>query len=455
MVDATMMEFSHATVVSFLDSNRFQYSPYTGWWNWTGTHWTNSDDSAIAAHIMSTIASIKSQFDDAPADLAAKGRAFYKTSNAMVTACMNLSKLTPRMVNLELGTGLPTWFINTLDGVIDLRTGKILPHSPQYNMTGIIEANYTPGVYSKRWMDFLESSIPNPDIRGYLQRALGYALTGAREHENMLLFIGTGRNGKGVITQTLNDLLGEQAITSEPGVFQRSSSSRFQVARMARARYVFVNELNTRNTGEETEMMKAATGGDPITADIKYKEPFEFVPGFTIVISTNERPSFPSDDLAFWQRMRVIPFTESFMGREDITLKQDLLCEENRNGILSWLVDGALQVTSQERHIEYIPEIIKSITEETRWLADSLYMFTTEVLEEALELWVPTRTLYRIYCEWCKEAGQRPLSRLSFLDRLPTYIPAVPKQLGEKYGRQRVVSGIKLSDSAKEIYEVD
>lgn len=475
MDNAVNMRLEEATIVASIPPDRHhRYNPLTGWWYFTGTHWEmDRSKSEIAATIALTIENIREAYSKAEGvhdSVRKAANSYYKLTATRIKQVLSYLELLPSYVDENIGINPPEWLINTKAGVLDLRSGEVSEHSPNYNFTTIVDAEYTPEKASERWQSFLDSSLPNPDVQKYLQETLGYALTGDRRHENILLFSGSGRNGKGVLLQTISEILGNEpmAVTTDPSVFNRGTgSARFGTARWVNARFIIVTELGAYTAGgsRTTEMLKSIAGGDRITAEHKGKPQFDFQPKGLVVISTNNRPSFTYDDDAFWARVRSIYFPNSYIGREDPTLKPDLIGDpNNRNVIFTWLVDGARAVIERDRNSEHVPMIVKAQTEEMRSQTDNIYRFVSQMLDSVSatdEDFIANETLYNMYLLWCKEEHVRETSRALFLDRVERYTDARRDQLSQAEAsrrnlpRQRVVFGIKWSEEAREAFSLE
>jgi putative DNA primase/helicase len=207
---------------------------------------------------------------------------------------------------------------------------------------------YRPDAECPTWLRFLANVFPDQsEVIDYLQTLLGYAITGeSREHAFAVWFGSNGRNGKGTIVRALKAVFGPDLVKDvDFSVFERGGNAHTEdVARMRTARIVTASE-GSEGTPMNDELLKRHAGGDSIQARHLYRETFEYVPRYLIILLSNYLPQFQSQGAAIWSRVRAIEFTQSFAGREDRTLDAKLAAEAE--GIAAWCVRGAVRYYSE------------------------------------------------------------------------------------------------------------
>lgn len=232
------------------------------------------------------------------------------------------------------------------NGVLDLRDGKHRPGRPEDLISRGTDVPWQ-GIDAEapRWEQFLAEVFDGDvELIEFVRRFAGYCLTGDTREQILAVFHGTGCNGKTELVETLKAILGDYAATSPFDTFTRNNRGnggpRSDLARLAGARLAVANE-SAEGMRLDEATVKQITGGDTITARLLYREYFEFVPAFKLVLVSNYRPEVNGDDDAIWRRLRLVPFNRSFEGREDRRLRETL----NRElpGILAWAVRGCIE----------------------------------------------------------------------------------------------------------------
>lgn len=297
------------------------------------------------------------------------------------------------------------WLLGTPGGTVDLRTGELRTPSREdfiTRTTSVAPAEADP----TRWRAFLERAFRStPEIVPFLQRAAGYALTGETSEHKLLFAFGTGRNGKGVLMNTLTGLMGDYATVAPSATFLESGMDHHptDLASLAGARLVTASELPPGKAWNEARI-KSLTGGDPITARRMRQDFFTFDPQFTLMISGNHMPSFRGIDEAIRSRVLLIPFSEVIPPEERDPALQEKLRRE-WPAVLQWAIEGAL---AWQEHGLAPPECVQAASDEYLESEDLLGEFVDERLVGAPDGFVRVRELYAAFREWCQERGTHP-----------------------------------------------
>ncbi len=230
------------------------------------------------------------------------------------------------------------------NGTVNLRSGKLGPADPGHLITRGVDLEYDPSAHSPEWDRFLERILAeDPDLIAYVQRLLGYAITGEVGEHLLPNFYGDGENGKSQLLIAVQDVLGELAAVAPEGLLVESKHERHpeRLAMLRGRRLVVSSELEKRATLAEG-LVKAITGGDRISARPMYGRRFDFQPSHTLVILTNHLPRVQGTDRAIWRRLRVVPFEVRISIAERIPDYGRRLAEQYGPAILTWLVEGAV-----------------------------------------------------------------------------------------------------------------
>jgi putative DNA primase/helicase len=230
--------------------------------------------------------------------------------------------------------------VGTPAGTVDLRSGELREARREDRITkqtAVGPEKRKPAL----WLRTLDQVFDgDTELIGYMQRLLGYSLTG-KVSENVLAFCyGTGRNGKGVILNTWHNIMRDYALVAPKGMLEESKHERHptEIARLRGARVVTAQETERGSRWAETTI-KWLTGGDRLTGRYMHQDFFDFEPQFTLLISGNHKPKLRDVTPAVRERLHMIPFTRTFDGeKRDPDLLVKLI--EEWPAILAWAVEG-------------------------------------------------------------------------------------------------------------------
>ncbi len=365
------------------------------WLVWTGNRW-QADETLLVAHLMRQVcreASVKADSHRLAAKLAA---------SSTVGGVERLTRSDRRHASSSNEWDADPWLINTAGGVVDLRSGRMRAHERSDRMTKIATA--TPRGQCLLWRAFLNDVTGgDADLAAYLQRVVGYCLTGVTSEHALLFLYGTGANGKSVFVNVLTTILGDYAAIAPMDTFVETRSDRHptDLAGLRGARFVTAIETEQGRRWNESKV-KAITGGDKISARFMRQDFFEYTPQFKPVIVGNHKPSIRNVDEAMKRRLHLIPFTVTIPPeKRDGKLTEKLLKE--RDGILAWAVEGCLL---WQQHGLKAPPTVVSATEEYFEAEDALGQWIEErcnVSPSAREL---VSDLFADWKEWAERAGE-------------------------------------------------
>jgi P4 family phage/plasmid primase-like protien len=312
------------------------------------------------------------------------------------------------------------WSLNTPGGTLDLRTGVMRPHNPQELLTKITLA--APGGECPLWLSTLKKVQPDEagndngkQIRSYLQRLMGYALTGS-SREHVLPFLhGGGRNGKDTIAQTIALILNDYAIFIPAETLLESHHERHpeELAVFCGARLVIGAEVSAGQRWNESRV-KRLTGGNVMRARFMAQNSFEFPPTHTLIIVANTKPALRVVDEAIRARIHLLEFKVRIPDAEiDKEWGEKLKAEYG--GILAWAIEGCRE---WQRIGLAPPASVIDATETYLDCEDHMLLWRMENCEEEAREKVTLGELFKDYRAWCSVSGALPLSRTSFSDRL-------------------------------------
>ena len=301
------------------------------------------------------------------------------------------------------------YLFNCHNGTINLKTGEFRPHNPLDRLTKLTEVDYDPEATCPRWESFMEEVFEGDKDRiRYLQKAVGYAMSGDTRLECMFILYGpTSRNGKGTTMETVLRILGEYGRTAKPDMlskksFADSSGPSEDVARLNGARMVNVSEPE-KSMVLDASLTKQMTGNNILTARYLRENSFEFKPQFKLFIDTNHQPQISDMTLFESDRIRIIPFNRHFTAEErDIDLKSFFAQPENLSGILNWCLEG---FRLYQKEGLKMPKSVADATKEYRDQSDRITMFTSHCLRNEAGEELRASAIYTRYKDWCAENG--------------------------------------------------
>lgn len=266
-----------------------------------------------------------------------------------------------------------------------------------------------------RWKKVLsEIFLGDGDMVSYVQRALGYSLTGFIGEHALFLCHGTGRNGKNTLLDTVAAILKEYATVANPRTFLTAGQNDqiAMVADLMGRRFVPTDEVEEGEQLAES-MVKRLTGNKTLKARFMHKNPFEFPVSFKVWMLANCKPEIQGQDEGIWSRIRLIPFEVYFPPEKRIKGLSEILINEEGPGILTWLVDGCLEwqrIGLAEP--KKVLEAVKEYRSEQNVLMDFIGQCTDSFLDhEQLrdQAKVKFGFLYGRYVAWCKENGEKKI----------------------------------------------
>jgi putative DNA primase/helicase len=335
------------------------------------------------------------------------------------------------------------WAFNVLNGTLDLRKGTLRPHCREDLLTKIAEVEFDSKATCPIWDAFLNRIFDdNQDIIAFLRRWIGYSLTGDTSEHVLVLFYGTGANGKTTLIETIAALLGPYAKKAEIAAFldKQNDQIRNDLASLAGARMVSAVEVPEGRKLAEA-LVKEVTGGDTITARFLFKEFFEFRPQFKLIISGNHLPEIRGNDEGIWRRVLVVPFDVTIPPEErDKNLLDKLKAE--LPGILNWTLAGLREW--QEGGLQ-APEAVRLVTQQYRDEMDIIGAFLADECVIDPKEFVSVANLYEAYEHWCHQNGDDPIKKRTFGRRMGDRgFHAEAEWIPEWKGTHRAYRGIGL-----------
>ena len=240
------------------------------------------------------------------------------------------------------------WVIGLPDGnALDLRTGEVRGATPEDRLAqrlNVIPADRADESTCPNWLRYLATTQPNDNIRSFLKRFFGYALTASDIEQVFLFFLGIAGSGKGTMLYPVTKIMGPYFVAiGLPLLSIKTDEDRRNnyLADLAGKRLATVGDMPFTQI-LDANILKTITGGDAkLTARRLGHQPFAFTPYFKIVILSNTAPNLSGVDGGIKRRVLVVPFQQDFTTQPDTQLREKLTRE--LPGILRWMVEGCLE----------------------------------------------------------------------------------------------------------------
>lgn len=377
------------------------------WFIWDGVRYKMDEQEQVlrfATQAVQEMVKTAAELDDSDMRKALLKHATRTEGYARIKAMVELARHLLSVHVDELDND--KWLLNVNNGVLDLKTGELLPHDCRRSITKLAPVTYDPEATCEIFAKFLSDVFDgNQNIIDFMQRFLGYCLTGDTSEQQMGIAWGAlGSNGKSTLFELIQDLLGDYAENTPAETFMAKKHDGIpnDIARLRGARFVSASETREGRM-LNAALVKQVTGQDRITARFLRQEFFTFVPDFKLVLLTNHKPRISGDDKALGRRLLLVPFTQRFEGaKKDKKMPEKL--RKELSGVLNWCLEGCLQW--QEQGL-CPPEEVVEATKEYQEENDVITNWIEECCIQKFEAKTAISVLYTNFCNWCGGAGER------------------------------------------------
>lgn len=317
-----------------------------------------------------------------------------------------------------------TEYLNVENGLLQWRTGQLLPHTPEVPSTTRIPVRWNSDATCPNIDTFL-NAVVDKECVPVLEEVAGYALYPSQPLHKAVMLDGNGRNGKGKFLQILAALLGLANIAAVPP--QLLDTDKWAVAQLYGKLANLVGDVDPR-TFKETATFKKATGQDLLHGEHKYCAPFNFTSRALIVAAFNSLPRSVDTTEGFFSRWLVIPFPNRFADPDengkvpdgchvrDPDLEAKIITTTELEGFLVRAVEGLQRVMGRGQFTR--AEAITAAETEFRRHADPVRGFLSERVIGDREAWVSRASLHAAFKEWATEAGLGALSAKRFAEKV-------------------------------------
>jgi putative DNA primase/helicase len=419
--------------MELLAGQDYLYSPARGWFFNTETHWKLDPEGAearkTAVDTLRTRRHAAVELDREAIVKCTKGE------DKRVNGCINRFKTLVNISFDEFDNDPDA--LNCRNGVVNLRTGEVIPHDRDQRFTYCLPVEHKPGASSQEWIDYLGSVVGGgQDVIDYLQMALGYSLTGHTREEILFYLFGPPRSGKGTLAEIFMRLMPDPIATmvdfNSFTAKREGDVSNFDLAPLKPSRMIFASESN-RSQSLNPAKIKQLTGGDSVRACFKHKDFFSYRPQFKVWMMSNHSVNGDPEDDALWGRVRVIEFPNSFLGLEDKAKKERLKQPDALEAVLAWAIEGSRKWYALGSSGLIAPSSVVDITRKHRDELDYVQQWIDEACE-VHDVWSASEDVAKSYTAWCKN------NNVSYIKN-PKELSQSLKAKGFTTGVQRKVEG--------------
>jgi putative DNA primase/helicase len=386
-------------------------------------HWSIDADGAQArqrwhdvASMMrihaDSIAAVADDDDSKAHALALRKFALKAQSKASIDAAVNVAAtLGPLRIPHEELDSDPL-VLSVRNGVLNLVNRELSCKDAEGYNTMIAGVDFVPGATCPEWerhMAVISSradGTEDPDLCAYLQRWVGYSLTGLVSEQKFAFAFGEGSNGKNVSMETIMKIMGDYAMPGSAKILNGDAGEHETIiADLAGRRLVFIDEAPKGRVNDSR--LKALTGTGRIRARKMRKDSFEFPARFKLWIAGNNKPRITDTSEGMWRRLDLIPFDAFIPPERRVRDYADILYRQEGSGILNWALEGL--AAYMEMGLAPPKRVTDATTEYREEEMSDTTQFITDTFElaadERLYTWMPNPIIHKLYEEWCKDNG--------------------------------------------------
>lgn len=418
---------------------RYRPGKKNGWLIWSGKHWQVDYNGKIEVLSRKVIKILQQQGREIPntdenEKFKKEIQRFVLKSEAdnRIKAMINQAKSQMSIVIKEIDKNV--YLLNLKNGTLNLKTGELKDHNRRDYITRIVNIEYNSDAKCPRWIEFINKIfLERTELIEYIQKSIGYSLTGDSNLQCFYILHGQGSNGKGTFMKAIMTILGDYAAILKGNSLMEKmgdEGARGDLAKLEGKYFVCVNELEEGKSFDEALVKSLSSGADEaIPVRRMYEEEFDLHPTFKMWMTTNKLPKIKGTDNGIWRRVRKIPFEYNFENDEnkDEHFFDNILLPEI-SGILNWAIEGCVKWQQEGMNV---PDIVKYANEDYKNDMDAVQRFIDECCVVSETCRVKRSDLYDAYCIWCKENKEYTLSSRK-----------INKKIAEKNFQEAKIMGI-------------
>jgi putative DNA primase/helicase len=414
------------------------------WWTWRMTHWAEAEERTVRALLYAfTADAIYVDGKDFKPWLPTRRKIGDKLEALAALVILSDDFEQPCWIN---GHDVAGPIVAVHNGLLDIATRTLHPHSPLYFNQTSVPFDYDPlAPPPARWLAFLDELWPQEsEAIDVLGEWFGYVVSGRLDLHKILMMVGPTRGGKGIIARILSALIGKRNVC---GPTLNSLGGDFGLAPLIGKSLAIISDARFigKNGNIVVERLLSISGEDTLTVNIKYKEQWNGKLPCRLHVISNELPGLGDASTAVVGRIVLLLLSRSWLGRENHQLESDLCCE--LPGILNWSLAGLERLTFDNKNRFTRPASAEEAIVVMRDLASPVGAFVREKCKLEANEQIEVGTLYEVYKTWCQDNEHPKSSKQVFGRDLRAAIPSIRMgQSGGRGHRVRIYVGIALQD---------
>lgn len=427
----TLSDTGNAERFEVLYGQDAKYAFGLGWFLWTGLKWAQDTRDLVMEWAKKVGKSIFAE-----AAHSADPDALFKHANKTLQAprleaMIDLARPIQGIATLPHELDNEPMLLGVANGVVDLRTGVLRSADRRDLLTRHSPVTFNMAAKCPQFEAFIDQiTCGDKTLKAYLQRVIGYTLTGETKEQCFFFLYGSGANGKSTFLNIIKDVLGDELAMHTPTdtLTTKRGTATNDLARVKAARMLIANEVEDGAMLAES-LVKQITGGEPMAARLLYKEHFEFVPKFKLFIAGNHKPILRGRDTGLWRRIKLVPFEATFNAAQiDKDLMKKLRTE--LPGILNWAIKGCLE---WQRHGLNEPKLITDAVAAYKQEMDVIEQWMQDCCDRGPKLEVRANAAYRSYSDWSEDNGYKAMASGMFYREFADLFQKVKRKDGNYY----------------------
>jgi P4 family phage/plasmid primase-like protien len=338
----------------------------------------------------------------------------------------------------------PYNLINVRNGIFNIDTNELIPHSPEFTFQYVLPVDYVPNADCPIWKKFIEDVVYQDDL-DFLQEVCGYLLYRKYTWALLIILLGHGRNGKTTFINVLSQLLGKNNVEHIP--LQTIAYERFAKAKLYQKHANLCSDLGAKEI-KDTGTIKQLTGGDAIFARELYQNGFNFTNYAKLMFACNILPEIGDRSLAMNERIAVVEFPNTFeRGNEncDPNLIDKLTTPQELSGIFNWMAEGLKRLLDKKTFSKY--RNFENVSDYLKESQNPIKIFTDTYIEAKQDNEIQKEIVYKKYLEFCKANNYPTLVSSWFSQKFKPFAPmGIDEGQPRKSGHKTVWKNIKFKD---------